>query len=77
MDSQKSFLDTQETDLIIPSFFWGCVLGILGVILVYDLTDQDKEATKKALLGCIVTAGTFVMVYVAIAILGLIWVASY
>lgn len=77
MEGQKTFLDTQEIDLIIPPFFWGCVLGVLGIILVYVLTDQDKDATKKALLGCIVTAGTFVVVYVAIAVLGLTWAASY
>jgi len=31
----------------IPAFWWGCVLAVLGVILVYVLTDQDKEQTKK------------------------------
>ncbi len=49
----------------IPAFWWGCVLAILGVILVYVLTDQDKEQTKKALLGCLVSAAVWV-VYVLV-----------
>jgi hypothetical protein len=55
----------------IPAFWWGCVLAVLGVILVYVLTDQDKEQTKKALIGCLVFAGAWVIYYVVIvAIVG-------
>jgi hypothetical protein len=46
----------------IPAFWWGCVLGILGVILVYVLTDKNQEQSKKALIGCLawgVVAGLF------------------
>lgn len=42
----------------IPAFLWGCVFGILGLALVYFMTGQDGEQTKKALWGCIV--GTLV-----------------
>jgi hypothetical protein len=48
----------------IPAFWWGCVLTIVGVILVYVLTDQDKEQTKKALLGCLVGAGIWIVLSV-------------
>ncbi len=42
----------------IPSFLWGCVLGPIGVVLAYLLTDNDKEEAKKALWGCLAaTAG--------------------
>jgi hypothetical protein len=55
----------------IPAFWWGCVLAVLGVILVYVLTDQDKEQTKKALIGCLVFAGAWVVYYViVVAIIG-------
>jgi hypothetical protein len=39
---------------IVGSFWWGCVLGIVGLLLVYFITDNDKEQTKKALVGCVI-----------------------
>lgn len=42
-----------ELPLGIPAFWWGCVLGLLGVLAVYLITDKDKEQTKKALYGCL------------------------
>ncbi len=38
----------------IPSFLWGCCLGVIGILLVYVLTDGDRDQTKKALWGCVV-----------------------
>lgn len=64
-------LAAADLPLGIPAFWWGCVLTLLGVILVYVLTDQDKEQTKKALIGCLVTAGAWVIYYViVVAIVG-------
>ncbi len=37
----------------VPSFLWGCVLGPLGLLVVYLVT-QDGDETKKSLYGCIV-----------------------
>ncbi len=56
----------------IPSFLWGCALGIVGVGIVYFLSDQDADEAKKALWGCIAgtVAGTilyFVLIAGAIA----------
>ncbi len=64
-DSSASLL-ADELPLGIPAFWWGCVLTVLGVILVYVLTDQDKDQTKKALYGCLVTAGAYIIFYVVI-----------
>ncbi|MGR3811226.1 hypothetical protein [Jiulongibacter sp. NS-SX5] len=64
-------LAADELPLGIPAFWWGCVLTLLGVILVYVLTDQDKEQTKKALIGCLVTAGAYIIFYVVLY--GAIW----
>jgi len=37
----------------IPSFLWGCVFGIIGLVVVYIMTDENKDETKKALWGCV------------------------
>lgn len=37
----------------IPSFIWGCVLGWIGILITYLVT-QDSDETKKALYGCLV-----------------------
>jgi len=42
-----------ELPLGIPAIIWGVVLGPVGVVLVYYLTDEDKEEAKKALYGCL------------------------
>lgn len=44
----------------IPAFWWGCVLGWVGWLLVYVLTDKDKEETKKAFNGCLVSSAVSV-----------------
>ena len=38
----------------IPSFLWGCVLGVVGMAIVYIASDQDMGETKKSLWGCII-----------------------
>jgi hypothetical protein len=48
----------------IPAFWWGCILSWIGLILVYVITDKDNAQTKKALLGCLVGAGVWVIYYV-------------
>lgn len=50
----------------IPAFWWGCILTWVGVILVYVLTDNDKDQTKKAVMGCLVSAAVYVVTYFAI-----------
>lgn len=45
--------DGKNPVLGIPSFVWGCCLGVPGLLVVYFVSDQDKVETKKALMGCI------------------------
>jgi cytochrome c biogenesis protein CcdA len=54
----------------IPAFWWGCVLTILGVVLVYVLTDKDNAQTKKALLGCLVSGGIYIIWWIVVASIG-------
>ncbi len=48
--------DDATPPLGIPSVVWGFCFGILGVLLVYVMTDQSKEETKKAFYGCVAGA---------------------
>lgn len=57
-----------EPPLGIPSFLWGFCFGVLGILLVYFISD-DRDETRKALIGCAVNAGVsllFWVVYVLI-----------
>lgn len=49
-----------EPALGIPSFLWGCVLGWVGILVVH-LVAEDPAETKKALMGCIVSAAVYVV----------------
>lgn len=57
-------LAVDELPLGIPAFWWGCVLGLLGVLIVYLVSDKDKDATKKALYGCLVGVGVYLVFWV-------------
>lgn len=39
---------------ILGAFWWGCCLGIIGVALVYFITDNDKAQMKNVLIGCVI-----------------------
>jgi hypothetical protein len=55
----------------IPSFLWGCGLGVVGLLVVYIVSDQDKVETKKAMWGCV--ASTAVAVVIEIVFWSSIW----
>lgn len=50
-----------EPALGIPGFWWGCVLGPVGILVVYIVTENDKPEVKKALYGCLVSTGVWVV----------------
>jgi len=47
------FMGGGDAPLGIPAFFWGCVLGIIGVAIVYFATNGDMNQVKNAIFGCI------------------------
>ena len=49
-----NFAPTKEMPLL-GGFWWGCCLGIVGLGLVYFITDNDRDEVRKALWGCIIT----------------------
>lgn len=72
LDTNSLATITNDSDLPlnIPAFLWGCLLGGLGILIVYMVT-EDKVQTKKAVYGCLVAGGVFAVIYVAIVIIGL------
>lgn len=56
---------SDELVMGIPSFLWGCVFGWVGLLVVY-LVLENKEQTKKALYGCVVSTVVSVVLYVAV-----------
>jgi hypothetical protein len=52
-----------EPPLGIPSFLWGCVLGPFGILLTH-LIAEDRDETKKALIGCLVGTGSYIALYI-------------
>jgi len=58
-----------EPPMGIPSFVWGCCFGVVGIAVVYFVTDNDKEEVKKSFYGCVVgylSITIFYVVYIAI-----------
>lgn len=51
-----------EKALGIPSFLWGCATGIVGVAVVYFVT-EDKDETKKAVWGCVASTAAWTVLY--------------
>ncbi len=39
---------------LVSGFWWGCCLGVIGLALVYFVTDHDKDQVRKALFGCLI-----------------------
>jgi hypothetical protein len=50
----------------IPSFLWGCLLSWVGILLVYLLTEENRDETKKAVWGCVAGSAAYVLFYVII-----------
>jgi hypothetical protein len=54
-----------EPPLGIPSFAWGFCFGILGILLVYVIT-EDRGETQKAFYGCIVWTVLYSVLYFSV-----------
>ncbi len=52
----------------IPSFIWGFCLTWVGILIVYLVT-EDSDETKKALIGCLVSAAVYILFW-------LVWVVA-
>ena len=56
-DESINLFDKGPDELFgVPPFWWGFLFNVVGILLVYILTEHNKEYTKEALIGCIVDA---------------------
>ena len=62
----------EEPPLGIPSFWWGCCIGVWGIAVVYFVT-EDKDETKEALKGCVIGTLVGVVLYFGVYI----WALGY
>lgn len=59
----NSLFSASSPALGIPGFWWGCLLGPVGIGLAYIISDNDKHEAKAALTGCIIAGAVEVVVY--------------
>lgn len=53
-ETSASSLNAVKDMPLVGGFWWGCCLGVIGLALVYFITDNDKDQVKKALVGCLI-----------------------
>ena len=68
----NSISTMMEPPLGIPSFVWGCCLGVPGIAIVYFVS-EDKDETMKALWGCIASSVGYSLSYVVY----IVWISLY
>lgn len=52
-NTNTNFAPSKEMPLV-GGFWWGCCLGVVGLALVYFITDHDQDQVRKAFWGCII-----------------------
>lgn len=57
-----------DSALGIPGFWWGCIFGPLGILVVYLVTDNDRDEVKSAFTGCIVGTAVSAVFYLIYAL---------
>jgi hypothetical protein len=56
---------SSQPPLGIPSFLWGFILGVVGILIVY-LVSENGDETKKALWGCLAFAVFWTVLWLVI-----------
>lgn len=61
---------------LMSAFWWGCIFGLIGIVLVAVTTDSDKAQIRSSVRGCVFSSLAYIVVYViyGIAIMG--WFAA-
>lgn len=67
---EEGLLDSDvDSPLGIGGFWWGFVLGWVGMLIVYLSMDEGearKEQVKNALIGCIISVAFWTILWVAV-----------
>lgn len=61
--SPISNMSIAEGPLGIPSILWGCCLGLIGVLIVYIVSNEDKHELKMSLVGCLIGTAVSIVYY--------------
>jgi hypothetical protein len=48
---------------ILSAFWWGCLTGPIGIVVVAVTTDNNKELIKKSAWGCAIPVGCSALSY--------------
>ena len=55
IENTSSIAPAAMRDLpLVGGFWWGCCLGVVGLALVYFITDKDRSEVRSALWGCLI-----------------------
>jgi hypothetical protein len=59
-----------ERALGIPGFWWGFILGLVGVLIVFLVVDDSskKAQVRKALIGCVVGGLVYTLLYLLLVV---------
>jgi len=67
---EDGLLDSHpDNPLVIAGFWWGFVLGWVGMLIVYLTMDEGegrKEQVKNALIGCLISAAFWTVLWVVV-----------
>ncbi|MDA3880389.1 MAG: hypothetical protein PF436_08380 [Prolixibacteraceae bacterium] len=56
-----SIQDESKEPPVLSAFWWGCLTGVIGIVVVAVTTDNNKEQIKKSVLGCAIPTGCSIL----------------
>ncbi|MDA3816612.1 MAG: hypothetical protein PF486_04485 [Prolixibacteraceae bacterium] len=59
----SSMQDEKTGPPILSAFWWGCLTGPIGIVVVAVTTDNNKEQIKKSVFGCAIPVGCSALSY--------------
>ncbi|MCF8363165.1 MAG: hypothetical protein K9G70_11140 [Prolixibacteraceae bacterium] len=72
-----SMQDEATEPPVVSAFWWGCLTGPVGIVVVAVTTDNNKEQIKKSVFGCAIPVGCSALSWIAYYALYATAVTSY
>ncbi|HKK81825.1 MAG TPA: hypothetical protein VJ909_06240 [Prolixibacteraceae bacterium] len=60
-----SMQDENMEPPVLSAFWWGCLTGPVGIVVVAVTTDNNKEQIKKSVFGCAIPTGCSALSWIA------------